>query len=170
MNANRKSTLMMLILGASAGCAGGDDAAPPPPGPSAPAAVSRPAAPPVKKDDMSKGGTSSEMTPPPASPAAGKKGDEAPKIEGPKAGDAKPEAGAVKLTADELAGIKELPAAEQAAATAQAVCPVSAENLGSMGKPLKVTALGKTFYLCCKSCEPKLKADPKGYVAKLDKK
>jgi len=170
MNANRKSTWMMLILGASAGCAGGDDAATPPAKPISPPAVSRPAAPPVKKDDTSKSGMSGEMTPPPASPAAGKKGDEAPKIEGPKAGDAKPDAGAVKLTADELAGIKELPAAEQAAATAQAVCPVSTHHLGSMGMPLKVTALGRTFYLCCDSCEPKLKADPKGIIAKLDKK
>ena len=56
---------------------------------------------------------------------------------------------AAKLSAEELAGIKELPQAEQDAAIAQAVCPVSTHNLGSMGKPLKVTAEGRTFYLCC---------------------
>jgi YHS domain-containing protein len=115
------------------------------------------------------------MTPPPASssvakPETGRKSDEAPKIEGPKTENAKTEGGAIKLTAEEIDAIKELPAAEQASATAQAVCPVSTENLGSMGKPFKVTAEGRTFYLCCASCEKKLKADPKAYVAKLDKK
>jgi len=174
MNPIRKSTWMVLILGVSAGCAGEDEKAVPPAGPSAAPAVSKPSRAPVKNDFASKGGMSGEMTPAPASPAAKstdtKKGDEAPKIEGPKSGAAKPDAGAVKLTADEQAAIKELPAAEQAAATAQAVCPVSTHHLGSMGMPLKVSAEGRTFYLCCDSCEEKLKADPKAIVAKLDKK
>jgi hypothetical protein len=33
-----------------------------------------------------------------------------------------------------------------------------------------VTYEGRSFYLCCKSCEPKVKADPKAIIAKLDKK
>jgi YHS domain-containing protein len=39
-----------------------------------------------------------------------------------------------------------------------------------MGKPVKVTYDGRTFYLCCKSCEADVKADPKAIIAKLDKK
>jgi hypothetical protein len=38
-----------------------------------------------------------------------------------------------------------------------------------MGKPLKVTAEGRTFYLCCDSCEDELKADPRKVIAKLTK-
>ena len=104
-------------------------------------------------------------------PASGesKKGDEAPKIEGPKAENSKPDGGAVVLTAAELAAVKELPEAEQAAASQQGVCPVSTHHLGSMGKPLKVTAEGRTFYICCDSCEDKVKSDPKTVIANLDK-
>jgi len=176
MNAIRKSSWLILILGAAAaaGCTGGDE---PPSAPAGPAAApaGKLANPPFQTGkDAPKAGAPGEMTPPPASsatkPADGKKGDEAPKIEGPKSGDSKPDAGAVKFTADELAAIKELPAAEQATATAQAVCPVSTEHLGSMGMPRKVSAEGRTFYLCCKSCEKELKANPKAVIAKLDKK
>ena len=41
------------------------------------------------------------------------------------------------------------------------------ENLGEMGPPIKVTAAGKTFFLCCKSCQKEVDADPKAVVAKL---
>jgi hypothetical protein len=47
---------------------------------------------------------------------------------------------------------------------------VSGEHLGSMGTPVKVSAENRTFYLCCKSCQDDVKADPKGVIAKLDKK
>ena len=56
------------------------------------------------------------------------------------------------------------------AALKQAVCPVSGEHLGSMGTPFKITAEGRTFYLCCDGCVDKVKEDPKGVLAKLDKK
>ncbi len=80
------------------------------------------------------------------------------------------DASPAKLTAEELAAIKELPAAEQAVAIKQAVCPVSSHHLGSMEKPIKVTAEGRTFYLCCEGCEEELKTNPKAVVAKLDAK
>ena len=158
MNANSRSTLTMILLAAAAGCAEeADNAAAPTPSQSTPPAVTRaiPPAPaptpsPAKTDDM-------------------KKPDDAPKVEGPKAEAPKADAG-VKLSADEMAEIKKLPEAEQAAAIKQAVCPVSAHELGSMGEPIKVTAEGRTFYLCCKSCEPSVKKDPKAVLAKLDKK
>jgi len=170
MKAFRKSTWTIMILGASAGCAGDEPATMPDTGPVTPPAITKPPPPPTK--DTMKGEMSKEMTPPATSPAApdeGKKDDAAPKIEGPKADTAKPSASAAKLTADEVAAIKELPAAEQAAATAQAVCPVSDHHLGSMGMPIKISAEGRTFYLCCDSCEEKVKSNPKAVIAKLDK-
>jgi YHS domain-containing protein len=99
---------------------------------------------------------------------------EAPKIEPPKSESTKPEApkgeakaDADKLDAEELAEVRKLPAAEQDAAIKQLVCPISDEHLGSMGVPVKVTAEGKTFYLCCKSCKKELDANPKAAIAKL---
>jgi YHS domain-containing protein len=153
MNVIRKATWTLLFLGGVIGCSGQEEAVPPPP----------------EKPNYPPAGTKAA---PPVSPAAtgeSKKGDEAPKVEGPKAENSKPD-GAVVLTSEELAAVKELPEAEQAAATQQRVCPVSAHNLGSMGKPLKVTAEGRTFYLCCDSCEDKVKSDPKTVIANLDKK
>ena len=90
-----------------------------------------------------------------------KKGDEAPKVEGPKAENAKPDAGAAKLTADELAAIKELPAAEQELAIQQARLPGERSPPGLDGQAIKVTAEGRTFYLCCESCRKELKAIPR---------
>jgi len=173
MNSFRRSTWTILILGAAAGCADETDTAAPPPSQTSAPAIN-PSTPAASPSEKTKAPTTGEMKAPPGAPtskpAEGKKSDEAPKVEGPKAETDKPDSNAVKLTADEQAAIKELPDSEQAAALAQAVCPVSTENLGSMGKPLKVTAEGRTFYLCCKNCEKEVKANPKAVIAKLDKK
>ena len=93
---------------------------------------------------------------------------DAPKLDAPK-GDAGKAAASAKLTDDEIAAIKKLPADEQVAALKQKVCPVSDEHLGSMDTPIKVSAEGKTFYLCCKGCKKDLDADPKAVLAKLSK-
>jgi hypothetical protein len=71
------------------------------------------------------------------------------------------------LAPDELAEVKKLPTAESDLALKQLVCPVSGENLGSMGVPVKVTAAGRTFFLCCKGCNKDVQDDPAGVVAKL---
>jgi hypothetical protein len=111
----------------------------------------------------------SDTKAPASSPAEGKD-SAAPSLEGPKA-DAGPGDGkAVTLAGPEVANIKKLPADEQDAALKQLVCPVSGEHLGSMGVPVKVSAEDRTFYLCCKSCQDDVKSDPKGVIAKLDKK
>ncbi len=169
MNANCRSTLTvmtMMLLGMAVGCAEeGDNAAPAPtvshstpPAPNQgipPAPAPTPS--PTKTEDMKK-------------PADGpKKSDDAPKVEGPKSEAPKADA-STKLGSEEMAEIKKLPEAEQAAAIKQAVCPVSAHELGSMGEPIKVSAEGRTFYLCCKSCQDAVKKDPKAVIAKLDKK
>ena len=61
---------------------------------------------------------------------------DAPKADAPKA-DA-PKTASAKLTGDEIAEIKKLPAGEVDAALKQAVCPVSDEHLGGMGAPIKI--------------------------------
>jgi hypothetical protein len=175
MNIKTRLFGAIVILGGLAGCAGEEGtpsptAAEPSPGQSPSKRLGGPMA---KKGDepAAKPGDAKTEAPsaaPTAAPAP--KGNEAPKIEGPSKTDtSKPAASAVKLSAKELAGIKELPQAEQDAALAQAVCPVSTHHLGSMGKPLKVTAEGRTFYICCDGCEEDVKTKGKEIVAKLDK-
>jgi YHS domain-containing protein len=68
---------------------------------------------------------------------------------------------------DDTAGLAELSSADRAAAEKQAVCPVTGEKLGSMGKPCKVTVKGQTVFLCCAGCEGSLNKDPDKYLAKL---
>ena len=173
MNLLRKSACAVVMLGFVAGC--NDDATttttPTPsntPSTNLPPAPGKPIVPapgggvPTAKDAGSK-----EMQPPPG-PADAKKAGESPKLEGPKSDAGKGDSAAAKLSADEIAAIKELPAAEQEAALKQAVCPVSSHNLGEMGKPVKVSAEGRTFYLCCDDCQEKVKTDAKGVIAKLD--
>lgn len=55
-----------------------------------------------------------------------------------------------------------LPAAPAAAAPygGQKTCPVTGEELGSMGEPVPVTLKGKTVYVCCRGCAGKAQADP----------
>jgi YHS domain-containing protein len=162
MNAIRKSAWSIVLLGMTAGCG---ETEPEPAAPvSAPANVTH-SAPADKTISPAK-----PLDAPDSKPGEMKKVDEAPAVEGPKAENSKSSTGTAKLTADDVAAIKELPAAEQAVATQQAGCPVSTHNLGSMGKPVKVTAEGRTFYICCDDCNEKVKTDPKSVIAKLDKK
>lgn len=76
----------------------------------------------------------------------------------------------VVLAEDEKAEIAKLAdKADQAAALAQATCPISGENLGSMGVPIKMTAEGKTVFICCNGCKKEFEKDPKAALAKLAK-
>lgn len=108
----------------------------------------------AKKDDA-------PLTPPQAEEPKAETEAAAPSLEG-------PGAAAAVLSDEEIAEIKKLPAEDQDLALAQAVCPVSDENLGSMDVPLKVSAEGREFFICCKGCEKKVKSDPKGVLEKLD--
>jgi YHS domain-containing protein len=67
-------------------------------------------------------------------------------------------------------GFDKLSAADQVAALAQKVCPVSGEKLGEMGTPIKITVKGRDVFLCCPSCKEDLLKDPEKYFAKLDAK
>lgn len=50
--------------------------------------------------------------------------------------------------------------ADEKAVTALKTCPVSKEELGSMGGPLKVTRGDKSTFICCKGCLKELQANP----------
>jgi hypothetical protein len=173
MNLIRKPVWLSLVLGAVFGCADVEDATPQPLPTTTPPRAERLNPPPATKSEPAKGGMSAELAPAPSStsekPGESKK-DEPPKVEGPKTEGSQSDAAPVKLSGDELAEIKKLPADEQDLAIKQAVCPVSGEHLGEMGKPVKVNAEGRTFFLCCENCEKDVKADPKAVIAKLDKK
>ncbi len=155
MDKCRHLWVLAILLGL-AGCGGEDQPAPPVTG-TTPGVSSQPAPP------------KAPAAAPAPTPAESKK-NEAPPLEPPKTGDTKENAEPVVLSEEELANIRKLPAAEQDAAIKQAVCPASGEHLGSMGKPYKITADGRTFYLCCEGCVKDVKKDPKAVIAKLDKK
>lgn len=46
-------------------------------------------------------------------------------------------------------------------------CLVTNLTLGSMGEPAPVEVEGKKLWMCCPDCEPKLKAEPAKYLARL---
>lgn len=173
METSRRLWVLALMMGIG-GCAGEDPSSPA----TGTAGAGGPTKPALNKVDTSGGHAAAESAPAsgtstPAAPEPTKedlkKGD-APSLEGPKTDASRDDATPVKLTAAEIAKIKTLPAAEQEVALKQAVCPVSGDHLGNMGAPFKVAAEGRTFYLCCKSCEDEVKANPKAVIAKLDKK
>ena len=78
-------------------------------------------------------------------------------------------AAAATLSDEDIAEIKKLPAADQAGALAQKVCPISHDNLGGMGPPIKVEADGKVAYLCCAGCKKAFEKDPKAALAAIGK-
>jgi Cu(I)/Ag(I) efflux system membrane fusion protein len=75
--------------------------------------------------------------------------------------------GVTKLSAEEIGSIAKLAPADRDRATAQAICPISDEPLGSMGVPYKVMIQGEPVFLCCKGCEGEVKKDPKKVLSKL---
>jgi hypothetical protein len=168
MHKSHRYLVLAAAFGLVSGCTGEDTGSnAPPPVSSSPAVKSSqppagaaptvtPAAP---KDDSKAPSTEKE---------AGKKAD-APSLDGPKTGSIDA-TGGEKLTDEEVAEIKKLPSGEQSVALKQVSCPVSGEHLGGMGVPIKAEVDGRTFFLCCKSCQADVKKDPKGVLAKLDKK
>jgi len=172
MTSIRRAWWAALVLAAIAGCTEEP----------APVVTQAPVDMPAPSSPAAPAPSPAVSTPDPATPPAGEikatptpdapGGEATPKVDTPAVdapkGDA-PKAAAVTLTEDEVAEIKNLPAAEQPLALKQLVCPVSGENLGSMGKPVKVAAQGQSFFLCCTGCEKEVKSDPAAVLAKLKK-
>ena len=82
------------------------------------------------------------------------------------AGDAADAATDTPAAAEEAA--VSLSEADRQAIAAQKICPVSDEELGSMGDPIKVTVDGKDIYVCCDACVEEVKNDFAKYLAKLE--
>ena len=73
------------------------------------------------------------------------------------------------LDPDVATALAELSEEDREAALEQRVCPVSGEELGSMGKPIKVTVEGEDVFVCCKECVDTIKENPDEYLTKLNK-
>lgn len=52
------------------------------------------------------------------------------------------------------------PSAPAARYGGQVRCPVTGEELGSMGEPVAVAVGGRTVYVCCRGCATRAAADP----------
>ena len=65
------------------------------------------------------------------------------------------------------AAFASLSADDRVLATKQRICPVSAEPLGSMGKPIKVIVAGHEVFVCCESCKAPLTENPAEHLAKI---
>ena len=50
----------------------------------------------------------------------------------------------------------------------QKKCPVTGEELGSMGEPVPVQLGGQTVYVCCKGCAKRALADPAKTLASVE--
>ncbi|GIW92194.1 MAG: hypothetical protein KatS3mg110_0235 [Pirellulaceae bacterium] len=53
-------------------------------------------------------------------------------------------------------------------AEAQGTCPVSGEQLGSMGVPIKLTVAGQDVFICCEGCKEDLLKNPDQYLKKSE--
>jgi Cu(I)/Ag(I) efflux system membrane fusion protein len=49
----------------------------------------------------------------------------------------------------------------------QRICPVTNARLGSMGEPVPIDVDGQKIWTCCDGCPPKIRANPKIYLARL---
>ena len=74
-----------------------------------------------------------------------------------------------KDNAEVTAAMAKLSAEDRTLAEKQKICPVSGEELGSMGAPIKVDVKGKPVFICCEGCKEELLAKPDEYLAKLQK-
>lgn len=50
----------------------------------------------------------------------------------------------------------------------QRTCPVTGEELGSMGPPVPVTVAGRTIQVCCAGCRRPVEKNPQKYLAIVD--
>ena len=51
---------------------------------------------------------------------------------------------------------------------AQGQCPITKENLGSMGQPVKVMVKDQPVFLCCESCREEALANPEKTLAAVE--
>jgi hypothetical protein len=64
------------------------------------------------------------------------------------------------------AALDKLPDADRKIAEDQKLCPITDEELGSMGVPVKVPLDGEVVFVCCKGCVEDAEKDPRGTLKK----
>jgi len=69
--------------------------------------------------------------------------------------------------AEVSANLAKLSPEDRQLATAQRLCPVSSQPLGSMEVPPKVTMQGQPVFLCCPNCQKDALANPDKTLAKV---
>ena len=67
----------------------------------------------------------------------------------------------------EADGLEKLSPEDRTLAKAQKLCPISEEELGSMGTPIKLTIKDQAVFICCKSCQKKAEANADETLKKL---
>jgi hypothetical protein len=75
---------------------------------------------------------------------------------------------ATAVAADDKSPASEAKQTDKELIAKQKTCPVSDEQLGSMGKPVKVVVKGRRVFLCCAGCKKKFLANVDKYLKKLD--
>lgn len=77
----------------------------------------------------------------------------------------------VLITVSGIAYAQEVPATEvtQPVEVGNKICPISGEEVGSMGEGAKVEYKGKIYTLCCGMCEKEFNSDPDKFVAMVEK-
>ena len=66
------------------------------------------------------------------------------------------------------AELDKLSADDRALVEAQRACPITGEELGSMGPPIKIMVKDRPVFLCCKNCEKKALANPDATLSSVD--
>lgn len=68
------------------------------------------------------------------------------------------------LSAEHKANVEKLPPGDRELALQQRICPVTGEQLGSMGVPIKVVVRGRPVFVCCKGCVTQLQENPEKFL------
>ena len=50
----------------------------------------------------------------------------------------------------------------------QKTCPVTGDELGSMGPAIPVTVKGQTIYVCCRGCARRVEREPDTFLRKVE--
>jgi hypothetical protein len=80
-----------------------------------------------------------------------------------------PQAKSQETEATIKANLAKLDPGDREQAEEQKYCAVETANrLGAMGKPVKVTIKDQTVFLCCKGCEKTAKKDPEKTLARVE--
>jgi YHS domain-containing protein len=73
-----------------------------------------------------------------------------------------------RLTSPDLNAHTDAPVATAEPSNDQRVCPVTGDELGSLGPPIPVTVRGKTVWVCCEGCVRAVQRNPDKYLPAIE--